>query len=614
MVCKRRSGGGLQVAIFNSCQGLGLARDLADLHLPVTIVMREPVRNRVAQEFLKYFLTAYARDRKTLYLAVREARERLQGLEKKFPGASWLPVIYQNIAARPPTWNELQENLSAGQHVAIAYLQQEPDLTLARDFEREITAAGYHAFLAGESPDRLEAQLQRCDYLLLLLSSRSASSEMVTEEIRRVKELQSQRTDGKPGILPIRVNSPLPLRLNYEQRGYLHGLRQWEWESESDTPAILQEVIQILASDRMPPPQLYPITYPIDSIAITDYPPLPVAEPELPDGQVELASRFYVERPPIESRCYQAIARPGALIRIKAPRQMGKTSLMARILHHASESGLQTVYLDFQMADREAFANIDRFLQWFCAYVGEELELPDRLTDAWREGLGSKVNCKRYFEKHILAQIPSPLVLGLDEVDRVFPYENIAEDFLGLLRSSHEEAKRREIWKNFRLVMAHSREVYVPMDINQSPFNVGLPVDLPEFTPPQVQDLARRHGLNWEDDQIQELMAMVGGHPYLLRMAFYYIALQDLNTEQLLAMAPTEAGLYGEHLRRHLWKLQEYPELAAAMHQVVTSSTPLRLDADLEFKLDSMGLVRRQGNHVFPRCDLYRLYFGDRLT
>jgi hypothetical protein len=39
-----------------------------------------------------------------------------------------------------------------------------------------------------------------------------------------------------------------------------------------------------------------------------------------------------VERPPVEANCYQEIVKPGALIRVKAPRQMGKTSLMQRIL------------------------------------------------------------------------------------------------------------------------------------------------------------------------------------------------------------------------------------------------------------------------------------------
>jgi hypothetical protein len=39
----------------------------------------------------------------------------------------------------------------------------------------------------------------------------------------------------------------------------------------------------------------------------------------------------------------------------------------------------------------------------------------------------------------------------------------------------------------------------------------------------------------------------------------------------------------------------------------------VELDAELAFKLDSMGLVQLQGNEAIPRCDLYRNYFRDRL-
>jgi CHAT domain len=98
---------GLQLAIFNSCDGLGLAVNLADLHIPQMIVMREPIPDTVAQEFLKNFLTAFA-NRKSLYQSVREARERLQGLEDRFPCATWLPVIFQNPAEVPPTWEGLK--------------------------------------------------------------------------------------------------------------------------------------------------------------------------------------------------------------------------------------------------------------------------------------------------------------------------------------------------------------------------------------------------------------------------------------------------------------------------------------------------------------------------
>ncbi|NEQ50071.1 MAG: CHASE2 domain-containing protein [Leptolyngbya sp. SIO3F4] len=96
---------GLKLAIFNSCDGLGLARDLADLNLPQLIVMREPVVDQVAQTFLQNFLRVFS-DGEPFYTAVRHAREQLQGIEGKFPCASWLPVIFQNPTETPMTWGK----------------------------------------------------------------------------------------------------------------------------------------------------------------------------------------------------------------------------------------------------------------------------------------------------------------------------------------------------------------------------------------------------------------------------------------------------------------------------------------------------------------------------
>lgn len=98
---------GLKLAIFNSCDGLGLAKELSSLNIPQLIIMREPVPDLVAQTFLKFFLNAFSNG-KSLYLSVREARERLESLENRFPGASWLPVIFQNSTQALMDWQELR--------------------------------------------------------------------------------------------------------------------------------------------------------------------------------------------------------------------------------------------------------------------------------------------------------------------------------------------------------------------------------------------------------------------------------------------------------------------------------------------------------------------------
>ena len=122
-------------------------------------------------------------------------------------------------------------------------------------------------------------------------------------------------------------------------------------------------------------------------------------EPLLPKEQVPLNSFFYVERPPIEVNCYKTILQPGALIRIKAPRKTGKSSLIVKILNYAVQQGCKTVFLSFRMVDRRIFQDLDKFLQWFSASVGLGLNLPNQLADYWDELFGSKISCKIYFEQ-----------------------------------------------------------------------------------------------------------------------------------------------------------------------------------------------------------------------
>ncbi len=98
---------GLQLAIFNSCQGLGLVPQLEELGIPQIIVMREQVQNQVAQEFLAEFINSFSSG-KSFYVAIGEARSKLKDIEDKYYCASWLPVVCQHWSVKPPTWEELR--------------------------------------------------------------------------------------------------------------------------------------------------------------------------------------------------------------------------------------------------------------------------------------------------------------------------------------------------------------------------------------------------------------------------------------------------------------------------------------------------------------------------
>jgi len=331
---------------------------------------------------------------------------------------------------------------------------------------------------------------------------------------------------------------------------------------------------------------------------------------EYPDGSVPLDSPFYLERNGIESLCYQTLEKPAALIRIKAAKLMGKTSLVRRIVAQGVKQNYQAVYLDLGSVNKEVITNLDKFLRWLCSKISLELDIENQVDSVWNTSyLGSNDNCTAYFKKYILKQINAPLILVLDEVDRLFPYSEVVEDFFGMLRSWHEKGKISEVWKQLRLVLAHSTEVYIPLDYHQSPFNAGVPVELEEFNEQQVKDLASRHGINSQDSLLGELRRMLGGHPYLLRLAMYDIAAEKTTFPDLLQSATTEAGIYRNHLRYLLDILRTAPDLVKALQRVVNSTTGVELDSMEIYKLHSLGLVIRENNHVTPRCQLYRDYF-----
>lgn len=336
---------------------------------------------------------------------------------------------------------------------------------------------------------------------------------------------------------------------------------------------------------------------------------------KFPNGPVPLNSPLYIKRPPVEELVLKEVHKPGCVIRIKAPKKMGKSSLLHRIIAHTQTENYQTVYIDFQEADNIVFASLDKFLRWFCANVTRQLQLTPKLDDYWDEDMGSKVSCKIYFETYLLAQINSPVVLALNEVNQIFEYPTIARDFLPMLRFWYEIAQQLETWQKLRMVVAHTTESYVPLHINQSPFNVGLAIALPYFTSSQVEDLAKRYGLNWENiSYTQQLMEMVGGHPYLINLALYYLCQEGITLSQLLEKAITQTGIYSNHLRSHLLTLRQQPELAAALSKVIDSGSSVEIDAIIAYKLESMGLIKLDGNLSRPSCKLYRLYFQENLS
>ncbi|NJL49725.1 MAG: hypothetical protein HC929_22705, partial [Leptolyngbyaceae cyanobacterium SM2_5_2] len=219
-----------------------------------------------------------------------------------------------------------------------------------------------------------------------------------------------------------------------------------------------------------------------------------------------------------------------------------------------------------------------------------------------------------YLEDYVLPLVDGPLVIALDEVNELFQYPRISAEFLPLLRSWYEDAREIQAWSRVRWILSHATEVYVPLQLHQSPFNVGLALRLHPFTLAQVQDLACRHQLplgrrsRWYSEAT---VAVTGGElsAWAGAAGALCLAQGDLSLEQLIEEAPTQAGIYGDHLRELLAALYPHPDLQVALRYVIESAEPVALEPISAYRLESLGLVNLSKNLLTPSCELYRQYF-----
>ena len=173
----------------------------------------------------------------------------------------------------------------------------------------------------------------------------------------------------------------------------------------------------------------------------------------------------------------------------------------------------------------------------------------------------------------------------------------------------------RRGWKNLDMILSTSTEPQFFIDRpHESPFNVGVVLPLEDFEPEQVARLNALHPKPIGGADFAALCALVGGHPYLTRKALYLVASStpSVSVDDLFAHAIEDSGPFGDHLRYYLLRLQRKPELIAMLIQTIGGR---RHGGDelLATRLQSAGLVRREGGKVVPRCDLYAKYFGERL-
>jgi hypothetical protein len=493
--------------------------------------------------------------------------------------------------------------------IFISYKRNiDPDNSLAAKVFGVLQGCGHDVFIdrtirvGQEWAEEIEKNVRRSEYLIVFLTQASIASEMVKGEVEIARDQRAKT--GKPKILPVRLayTGALP----YPLGAWLDPLQYTLWQSDADTERLIGELEAAVGGSELP---AKPVS--TGSLSPGDSPPLYSAPLSPPGGGLDVDDPWYIHRTS-DDEAFRTISQHGLTMVIKGSRQMGKTSLLARVINKAMQMGKRCALIDFQMLGRESLASQSAFFQRFSREVEEGLDL-GTAGATWDKGLSYPQNLTHQIEKNVLAVLDAPLVLAIDEADFLFQ-ASFSSDFFGMLRSWHNRrgnVLKGKLWKKLDIVLVISTEPYLLIESPyESPFNVAEVVYLSDFDVGQVRGLNQMHQSPLQPTQVDQLYELLHGQPYLTRKAFHLIK-SGTPAVQVFASAANDTGPFGDHLRNYFLRLLNYPDVAAALKQVMLGRGCS--NKKLAYRLESAGLVKTEGDKVVPRCRLYAEYFGDRL-
>lgn len=328
---------------------------------------------------------------------------------------------------------------------------------------------------------------------------------------------------------------------------------------------------------------------------------------------MDVDSRYYIKRK-ADRQVIEEIRKPRGLVTVKGPRQAGKTSLIlqAYVRSRRESKQLRSVFIDFQSLHESDLNSLEAIWEAVTVQVHSQLGLKSGQHGIWDGDKNYDWNISNCLDRFVFAGDRTPLLLCLDEVDRVFA-SPVQSEFFASVRAFFNRGAFDPAWKNVRWLLSTSTEPgFFIKDLSQSPFNIGLRVLLNRFAREEIAELARRHGLDADRDMIDRIMDYVGGRPYLVHLLLYHMAVSPDSTERLFDPRSAGEGVFLTHLERFLRQFQKEPDLAQAMKEVIDGHGCE--DIKMADRLEAAGLVQRAADQkIVCACSLYANYFKEKI-
>lgn len=246
-------------------------------------------------------------------------------------------------------------------------------------------------------------------------------------------------------------------------------------------------------------------------------------------------------------------------------RQMGKSSLLVRMIHQLRRQGSRCVTLDMTRFGSEHITP----QQWYKGVVTElwdGFDLPIDLQSWWRKGdaLSPPQRLSRFVDDVLLSHIRDNIVIFIDEIDSILSLDFSVDDFFAWIRFCYNQRAHRPEYHRLTFGLFG---VATPSDLIQdrhrTPFNIGKAIHLRGFQLEEAHSLANGLGGHIHHPQavLKAILSWTQGQPFLTQKLCYLVQTLPHDSGELTAEG--EADWVEQVVRSHLiedWQTQDEPE------------------------------------------------------